>query len=417
MKSLTTISLLCFSTLTVTHTQHHHYTTEPTITYEHQKKPKKNWCEKIQRRCHLFKRIDYIISWIASKQRTWYIKEAFFNAINIMLHDTQYPLSKPTTIMLNNVIKEQSLSPFLTMWHECGIYKYIDLSETDIIDELIITIYTFFHTLMHEQTSLLTKNTRNIDIEPIIATIEYQYDTIYWPPINQIHNTLNQFKPLHTLLTPLLKPMMQEPSFDYHYTRINTRIIYYQKRITPLLKTLNTLINMSNEHHIKNMIEQLINIVNRHHLSFKNELIVHHITLLTSSPSCIPLLHLQHQVMCGRGSHNIQFLKEYTVLIYILIIAGLKKDIDTLEQIKLPSLLLPSLNDIINTFPLEQLLDVIELLSEEFPKLIEEYEFNKPFEWKVWCKKYCLKAPISFIKLSLKTLIKLKPLFIPPINN
>jgi hypothetical protein len=52
--------------------------------------------------------------------------------------------------------------------------------------------------------------------------------------------------------------------------------------------------------------------------------------------------------------------------------------------------------------PLEDVLDLLDILVDQLPEFLEKTELTSNLEWKEWINKYWLIAPISTIVLALK---------------
>jgi|GEM_PF-4034241 len=52
--------------------------------------------------------------------------------------------------------------------------------------------------------------------------------------------------------------------------------------------------------------------------------------------------------------------------------------------------------------PLEELLNVLDLLIDEIPQFIEKYDLNTHITWKEWCKKHWFIAPLALAALGLR---------------
>ena len=62
----------------------------------------------------------------------------------------------------------------------------------------------------------------------------------------------------------------------------------------------------------------------------------------------------------------------------------------------------------LDKLPLEQILDTIDLLSEELPHLLEEYDIKSDMDWKEWLKEHWWVPPLVLTTIGIKVFLIFK---------
>jgi len=58
--------------------------------------------------------------------------------------------------------------------------------------------------------------------------------------------------------------------------------------------------------------------------------------------------------------------------------------------------------------PLEEVLDILDLLVEELPEFLEKYELNSDITWRSWVKKYWILVPVAATAFGIKIYLTYK---------
>ena len=77
----------------------------------------------------------------------------------------------------------------------------------------------------------------------------------------------------------------------------------------------------------------------------------------------------------------------------------------TPEEPSTPARNAASLFETLKDAPLEEILDAINLIAEELPTLLQNYEFNSKLTWRQWFKKYWWAPPVIVATIVVKVII------------
>lgn len=123
-----------------------------------------------------------------------------------------------------------------------------------------------------------------------------------------------------------------------------------------------------------------------------------------------PILYLLQDVKKYTHLEDIQFIREFFVLIFIIhkqiLLDECKKNPQALKKVTLETIL--EISEKINQLPIAEVLNAIDMLVTELPPFLEKYEFNSKITWKAWLKKYWWVLPIFGGWFALKILLSLQ---------
>lgn len=71
---------------------------------------------------------------------------------------------------------------------------------------------------------------------------------------------------------------------------------------------------------------------------------------------------------------------------------------------------------VLESMPLEEVLDILDILVDELPNFIEKYELDTEIPWKKWLRKYWLLAPVGAATLGLRLYLTYKGAEIDPVK-
>ncbi len=197
-----------------------------------------------------------------------------------------------------------------------------------------------------------------------------------------------------------------------NYTEAITKRNYYAQRITNAIDLLSRLkcknqnlfgpCSISLKNGINNLFEK--------HINFTHKQINCCIEKIKITQSLRPLQDLTYEFKKYKFIQDEIFTKEFLILLFVtyknIIIHNLteqqllehKSTLETVAQ----------LYGVIESLPLEEILDAIDMISEELPALLEQYEFNSDITWKKWLKKYWWVPPLVITKISLVLYLRYK---------
>lgn len=179
--------------------------------------------------------------------------------------------------------------------------------------------------------------------------------------------------------------------------------------IQRLQKSVDVLIELQNRH-ILNFDFQYHYEPNGLHIEnqyFIDPIITSALHQACSKKNVLPLRMVWHDLIAYKHMHRIRIIPEFTgavlcVLHKVLLTHGIDKS-------PIESFFVRVSKDVsLDSIPLEELLDVLDLLLEEVPRLVEKYELNQPINWQKWAKKHWLLAPIACTALAIKVYLIFK---------
>ena len=312
-------------------------------------------CEMVHERSYFLKRLKKIINLFEHLDKSPKINTNFSDFSPELF---SHPRIKSLIVSLEN---STDLKAFFNLWNELYDYKYIN-------DELLIKEFTRFTLLITKKLcpECYTKAGNSLDI------------------------------------------MFTLPKVSY--TETVTIRGYYAKRLKKPIEFLS---------HIRCNKDSLFESVNRDHecscvfeshIRFKHGDINQCIELMSSTNSLSPLLQLAKDFSKYRLIQDEKFNREFLLLIF-----GVYKNLITYnaQHKKLPInkstlTLIAHIYENVDSLPLEQILDAIDLLSEELPHLLEKYDIKEDTNWKEWLKKNWWVPPLALSSLGIKIFLIFK---------
>jgi len=320
---------------------------------------------------------------------------------------------------LNTIKTKRNLRPLFTVWDSFKSYKLIE--DQLLIEEFTKEIFVISRNLL--LSSLESRNLDNFDITEsrqqlslcsccLLDLIDVYIDKfLAIQPEYNAEDTQLPHKYLHTLHD--LKPLI-------HMDDIVERF-YHVKRLERIMSQIYLLHKKGCVYQLPCSIQvknnnNIITIDNRIRLTHPD--IVSCVKVMEQTRSWTPLLQLLCEVKRYKFIQDHIFIRELSYLLFALghttLITELQTQENFSEQSKSrKSLSLDQLAQIYETIdglPLENMLDAIDLLSDQIPLLLEKYAFDeKTPTWLSWLRKHWWHASVDALKLSLKLLLTLKP--------
>lgn len=313
------------------------------------------FCEMVHERSYFLRRLKKIIDIFQHLDKSPRVNTDFNNFSPELF---SHPRIKRLIISLENT---SSLGAFFNLWDELCDYKYIN-------DELLIKEFTRFTLLITKKIcpECYTKSTNPLDISFTLSSGSY--------------------------------------------TEAVTIRDYYSTRLKKPLELLS---------HIKCNKDSLFESVSRDHecncvfeshIRFKHGDINRCIDLMSSKNSVSPLLQLGKEFSKYRLIQDEKFNREFLLLVF-----GVYKNLITYNALhknlsinKSTLTLISYIYENLEHLPLEQILDATDLLSEELPHLLDNYEIKEESNWKAWFKKNWWVPPILLTTLGVKVLLIFK---------
>lgn len=112
-------------------------------------------------------------------------------------------------------------------------------------------------------------------------------------------------------------------------------------------------------------------------------------------------MHVWNDLKNYRYIHDELLIKEFSILVAYILHQGtlncFYSDQNNKEQIK-KMYVFKSLH----TMPIEEVLDILDMLVEEITKFFEIYQLGSDLTWKVWIKKYWPVIPFACAALGIR---------------
>lgn len=135
--------------------------------------------------------------------------------------------------------------------------------------------------------------------------------------------------------------------------------------------------------------------------NFNNPHILALVTSIDAQRSIKPIFHMWEELKRYKYLHDIKLIKEFTQVLFIVTRYSFKTQLPLTFEDKVAIKNVYSL-DAIDTLPLEQVLDVLDIIIEDMPAFLEKYELQSNLTWKEWLRKYWPVAPIAIAAFILK---------------
>jgi len=348
-----------------------------------------DFCERVHKYTYLIYRLEKplrILSHI-KQQKSYYVNLA---AQVTMAYSFQHP---SIVSMIEQIQKTKSIKPLFNVWSCIHSYKYVH--DQLLINEFIILILILSKNILiqyihntNEQEELAQCITRKfnttlkLNCNKIIDTIHLFTNAL----IHVKKNNINHIKFLFSL-SKKTNTLVLLPFQDFNTAAQTEKCtfryyLYHRLKKTFLLfKKLNT---------FKNFYKSI------HQLSidnFQDNRIKQCVIEIQQKNTIAPFLELADEFKKYCCVDNFLFLKEFLTLTFIV---GKYIILEHHNRISIQQII--EVYDKINELPIEEILHAIDLITEQLPAIVEEYELNnKEISWQQWFKKYWWTLPIVAI--------------------
>ena len=325
-------------------------------------------CELVHERTYYLSRLEKSINLFKYLQKN---KPEFCIACDFLSSfkkqsNFKHPLIKKT---IDAMTKTKSLTPLFKLWQELRAYKMIE-------DELLIREFT-----------------------EITLTISTKF-FLPCPYVQQ--KTDNYYYHGETIL-------LDEGA---NYTDVITRRDYYAQRVTHAVDLLSRLKCRNN-----NLFESCtlssrttINKLFENRVTFTHKQVNCCIEKMRKTHSLKPLQELAVEFKKYKFIQDEAFTKEFLLLLFITYKNIIIHNVTEQQLLEHKSTLetVAQLYEVIESLPLEEILDAIDMIAEEMPTILEQYEFSSDMTWKAWLKKYWWVPPLIVAKISVVLYIRYK---------
>lgn len=144
--------------------------------------------------------------------------------------------------------------------------------------------------------------------------------------------------------------------------------------------------------------------------AWKHAIILSCSRIMAQTESLDPLLELWEDVLQYKYIQDELFMHEFTQLV-LCTYADLSAYYAHATQ-KDPSNTAFELYHLIDTLPLNEILDVIDIIAHDLPPLLEKYEFDSNITWRDWLRKYWWAPPLIVATLAVRILLTIETKYI-----
>lgn len=308
--------------------------------------------------------------------------------------------------------KKRSLKPLFMIWTDFVNYQSID-------DQLLVEEFTKEILVVSRNLIISSQTIPNQEKKTYFSEF---FKTIALPPcalLDIIDNYVSLFLHYNPSLAQLvqwiphfidekkytriidLKPFVHVDEVIerfYHIQRLNKPLVMLEKANTfPIYIRMNYI--------TKSPFLEIHNIA-----SFSHPNIISCMKVMNQTKTLEPLIELWQDIEQYKHIHDTLLMREFLILVYAMYI-DLHSQLCAHQKNNRAIILLET----IESLPLEEILQAIDILSKELPSLLDKYELKSDMSWKEWFKKYWWAPPLVTIAIGCKILIamKLSKIFIP----
>jgi hypothetical protein len=372
-----------------------------------------SFTELIYKRYYFIARLEKIIDFYQLFATDPHCNINLFFADNDAIQTTIY-LFKHEAIKhsLDEMCSRHSFAPLVALWHDFIAYKFLDdeifLEDfTKLI--LILSKKIFFHIIPREQLATELPHNHVIfsaenDLSTDIKRIDYTDALIRH--LQEKENPCNVIKSTNLSIDHI----------KHGYTQSVSKRFYYIQRLKHPIATLlecNRLFFHCFQHS-----DAVCGIDTKS--SFSHEYIKECIKTIETTKALDSLLYLWNDFEHYKLVEDEQFVHEFLKIIFII-----QKNIvfyTAKNKINFSLDYFIMIYENIDSLPLEELLNAIDLLTHELPAISQKFELDSDMTWRQWFRKYWWAPPLVAGTIVLKFLIiykaiKTKMALKNPINS
>jgi len=302
------------------------------------------FCERYHQRSYFILRLEQIIELIKK-----FDKKPFIFKFN----RTQFSNSLILQC-IDEIEQTSSLQPFYKLWKDTRRFKYLENESFALsVTKLLFTIQHAIYT-----------NTRHAQSNPLFDI--------------ELHLSCSSY----TEATTIRK---------YHSKRLTDIYAFLQK----VKCSQRSLFEKDHEGCDCSFIT---------HYEFSNPAILDCIKKMEEQKNIKPLLALYKEFTTYKLIQNEPFVREFTTLTFIvtrnIFIHNIQNPPTTLQSRTRNQV--THIYENLDKLPIEEILEAIDLINNELPEMLEQYEFNSDMTWKEWLKKYWWVPPVVGAILTLR---------------
>jgi len=141
---------------------------------------------------------------------------------------------------------------------------------------------------------------------------------------------------------------------------------------------------------------------------FSNPRVIRVIKKMQKEKSIYPFITLWLELNRYKYVKNPSVIVEFTILLSSILHSIAEQRKFSFQYIEKKKIVKLHAIDMLENMPLEELLDVLDLLVEELPEFLEKYELDQGIPWRQWLKKYWLLAPLGAAAFGLRLYLTYK---------
>lgn len=317
-------------------------------------------CEMIHERTYFILRLEKLITLLKAAEEKGLQP---FQTINSSLFNHDRIKS-----VANHINETHSLTEFFSLWDEIIEFRHIK-------DKELVRDFAKLNLALLKQLSLHTYS-KKIDFNGIYRQEDEIYEIVY---------------------------SLDSLSFTEALTVRN----YYANRLKKALDFLTTIRCRKNIAFESDPSKIDCSCAFDSHYTFKNKEIIRCIKNINKTNKLTSVITLGQEFAKYKLIQDNSFTKEFTLFIFCLY----KNIINNNATIYHASLtkstieMIAHLYENLEDLPLEEILDALDILSEELPKLLEKYEFTSKMNWQQWLAKYWWVPPVIGSSLAIRILL------------
>lgn len=302
---------------------------------------------------------------------------------------------------INKIIQLKSLHPIELAWEDFIAFKLLD-------DELYLDDFTKLILIISERILLhIIKRLPHKPLFDINSLFEKALSASYLERLAYIDLALEALSTLK-IKTSFKKPILIVDHVKMGYTESVTNRFYYVHRLQKSVKKIlcnkqDTALFFKHINHIISAVDEKI--------SFSHEYINDAVKDMESERNLNSFENLWHAFEHYKCIEDVLFVREFSKLVFILHKNKIMNSYITHSKQVITDCTMQQLIDLYNkldSLPLEELLNAIDVLTNEFPAINEKFEINSDMTWRQWLKKYWWAPPLIFGTFALKSLITVK---------
>lgn len=295
----------------------------------------------------------------------------------------------------SELVEAASLEPLLRIWQEVSSYKY--LQDARYIEDF---------------TKCIVSITRNA-IFPFVIESERKKitDDLFSSALEELLNVNDTFVDIcEKLLHHSNKLMLSLPA-NYHLTQTIRKddVDDYVKKVSfrlYFLKRFERVINVVSRFCLAS--ENIFATTSLQHIPFVHARIKNIATKIDQEKKIDAALKLWDELKQFRHAEDKLLLREFVILVTLIAHEQVSscQGPTSLRAVSIQQLAQMYVQ--LQELPLEEILNATDLLIEQMPGIIEDYELNSDLTWKAWFKKYWWAPPLVIISLIVRIMLNQK---------